>query len=212
MNITILTSSQNHPVYGYLQQWEKLHSAGNNVDLITDVDSVAEGDFLFLISCSEIIPETTRNKFKYCLVVHASDLPNGRGWSPHIWQIVEGKNDIIVSLLEAEDKVDTGQIWLQKTMHFAGHELYDEINEKLFQVTLDLMTEAINNYDDIIPEKQLGKDAVYYPKRTPEDSQIDISLPIEGQFDLLRVVDPDRFPAFFEYRGHRYTIKIEKDD
>jgi methionyl-tRNA formyltransferase len=32
------------------------------------------------------------------------------------------------------------------------------------------------------------------------------------QFDLLRVVDSERFPAFFEYRGRRYKLKIEKDD
>jgi methionyl-tRNA formyltransferase len=27
---------------------------------------------------------------------------------------------------------------------------------------------------------------------------------------LLRVADPQRFPAFFDLRGHRYLVRIEK--
>jgi spore coat polysaccharide biosynthesis predicted glycosyltransferase SpsG len=35
---------------------------------------------------------------------------------------------------------------------------------------------------------------------------------IAEQFDLLRVVDPEHYPAFFDYRGKRYIIKMEKAD
>ena len=31
-----------------------------------------------------------------------------------------------------------------------------------------------------------------------------------AQFDLLRVVDTERYPAFFDCRGRRYIVKIEK--
>ena len=33
---------------------------------------------------------------------------------------------------------------------------------------------------------------------------------IAEQFDLLRVVDPEHYPAFFDYRGKRYIPKVEK--
>ena len=50
-------------------------------------------------------------KFRNNLVVHASDLPNGKGWSPLTWQILDGKKKIHVSLIEADEKVDSGKIY-----------------------------------------------------------------------------------------------------
>ena len=32
------------------------------------------------------------------------------------------------------------------------------------------------------------------------------------QFNLLRVVDNERYPAFFELDGRRYTIQISGED
>jgi methionyl-tRNA formyltransferase len=46
--------------------------------------------------------------------------------------------------------------------------------------------------------------------RTPKDSCIDPHRTIAEQFDLIRVCDPIRFPAFFEYRGQKYALKLEK--
>ena len=42
------------------------------------------------------------------LVIHASDLPQGKGWSPMPWQIAEGRNDIVFTLFEAVAGVDAG--------------------------------------------------------------------------------------------------------
>jgi methionyl-tRNA formyltransferase len=52
-----------------------------------------------------------RAKYDSSLVLHASDLPAGRGWSPHIWAITNGAESVTLSLLEAEDQVDSGRIW-----------------------------------------------------------------------------------------------------
>ena len=68
------------------------------------------GDILFLISCNEPISKDVRALFRATLVIHASDLPLGRGWSPHIWQVLEKKRFIKVTLLEAADLVDSGSI------------------------------------------------------------------------------------------------------
>lgn len=47
---------------------------------------------------------------KLLLVVHKSDLPKGRGFAPVQWQILEGKADITVCLIEISDDVDAGNI------------------------------------------------------------------------------------------------------
>jgi methionyl-tRNA formyltransferase len=169
------------------------------------------GEFLFLVSCTDIINQKIRSRFNHCLVLHASDLPKGRGWSPHIWEVVNGNNVLTLSLLEAEDKVDSGRIWLKTQIHLDGTELFDEINQKLFTSELQLIQQAVYEHDSIIPYDQDSTVAPnYFPKRQPDDSRINPNDSIVNQFSLLRVCDSERFPAFFELNGQRYAIKLEK--
>ncbi|QPF93874.1 formyltransferase family protein [Bradyrhizobium commune] len=210
MKISILCSSTSHPIYPDLQHWVQVAGAAHDVELVHKKAELSGGDLLFLISCHEIISAQDRARYGKSLVIHASDLPQGRGWSPHVWQILEGKSDIVVSLLEAEDQVDTGAIWARRHMVLEGHELYDEINAKLFAIELDLMNEALASIGKEAPAPQDGRAPTYYPRRSPEDSRLDPARPLAQQFDLLRVADPERFPAFFDFRGHRYLVRIEK--
>jgi len=99
---------------------------------------------------------------------------------------------------------------LKENIELEGHELFDEINEKLFEAELALMTKAIQTAHLIIPQAQANKASTYYPKRTPEDSRLDIKKNLIDQFNLLRVADKNRFPAFFEHLGHKYIVRIEK--
>lgn len=186
---------------------------GHAVRLINRVHELTEdeGDILFLISCSEIIKKKVRRNFRKVLVIHASDLPRGRGWSPHIWEIINGASELTVTLLEAAEPVDTGAIWAKRCIKLNGTELYDEINEKLFREELTLMSYAMEHFETIRPQPQsLTDEANYYRQRTPADSELDPYKSIVEQFDLLRVCDPNRFPAFFRYRGATYRLKIEK--
>lgn len=213
MDISILCTDPAHPVVNSLRGWITAISAkGHSVSLFHDKADLKGGDILFLVSCSQMIRDTERNKFRATLVLHASDLPKGRGWSPYIWSILGGADQITVSLLEAKDPVDTGAIWLKEKFELEGHELLPEINEMLFKAELSLMTKAVEKFNEIVPVPQSGDAGIYLRKRTPEDSRLDPEKTIAEQFDLLRVVDAQRFPAFLDYRGKRYLVKIEKDE
>ncbi|MBK8754226.1 MAG: UDP-glucuronic acid dehydrogenase [Candidatus Competibacteraceae bacterium] len=212
MKISIICSSAEHPINSYLLSWIDKQKFGHEIKLVRKKDELLGGDILFLISCNEIIDVEVRKNYRSTLVIHASNLPEGRGWSPHIWQILEGKNDIVVTLLEAEDQVDSGAIWVQRHIQFEGHELYTEINAVLFGIELELIDFAIDNFSKIVPIAQDSRNSTYYRRRKPEDSRINPEKSILDQFNLLRVADFDRFPAFFNFKGKRYLIKIIKDD
>ncbi|MNN55926.1 bifunctional UDP-glucuronic acid decarboxylase/UDP-4-amino-4-deoxy-L-arabinose formyltransferase [compost metagenome] len=137
-------------------------------------------------------------------------MTEGRGWSPHIWAILSGADEITVCLLEASEPVDSGAIWLKTKFFLEGHELLPEINAKLFAAELFLMTQAVEQFDMIKPCEQESGRSSYLMRRSPKDSQLDPNKTIAEQFDILRIVDPQRYPAFFEYRGKRYVVKIEK--
>lgn len=211
MNISVLCTDRLHPIVPELLKWrEQISELGHHVTIAYDQNEITSGDFLFLVSCSQILSQETVKKFTHTLVLHASDLPKGRGWSPYVWSILSGEKNITVTLLEAAEKVDSGRIWLKSSLKLEGHELADEINKLLFETEIMLMTDAIVNKHKIEPYEQTGEAEKYWPKRTPEDSRIDPYQTIAEQFDLIRISDHQRYPCFFDYLGKRYLLKLEK--
>lgn len=213
MTIAVLCTDPRHPVMVPLQQWAgDMTARGHVVSLHQDKSELTSGDILFLVSCSQVIRQSDRDKFTATLVLHASDLPRGRGWSPYVWAVVNGASTITLSLFEAADSVDTGDIWFKTTFHLEGHELLPEINARLFEAEVRLMTQAVDEFGSVVPVPQTGDPGPSMPKRTAADSRLDPHRTIADQFDLLRVVDNDRYPAFFELRGRRYVLRIEHDE
>lgn len=211
--IAILCSSPEHPVMPYLQEFVKRSTA--EVEIVATMSELRGGKILFLVSCSEVITAETRAAFEHCLVIHASDLPDGRGWSPHIWQIIEGADTVTLSLLEAAEKVDTGRIWKKLNVPIDKLALCDEINHSLFKAEVELIEYAIAYADVIVPEEQCAQpasDLRYYRKREPVDSELDINQSIKSQFNKLRVADNRRFPSFFVIDGQKFYVKIEKSE
>ena len=214
MKITLLCSSEQHPIMPYLQRWKKhIEHSGHQVSMCSKKDQLCSGDILFLISCTERIGEHEYQKYKHTLVLHASDLPKGRGWSPHIWDILNGSENIILSLIEAAENIDTGDIWKKITIPVPKHFLWDEIKDALFKGELELMNWAIYNYASIIPAAQdINETGTYWPRRTTQDSRLATDKSLGEQFDLLRVCDPDRYPAHFEMYGRKYKLRLEHYD
>jgi methionyl-tRNA formyltransferase len=211
MKITILCSSSNHPVNSYLKKWIRNMDPKHDIDLVRTKHDLSKGDLLLLISSEEIINSEYRNRYIKSLVIHASDLPKGRGWSPHIWQTLEGETKITVSLLEADEVVDSGDIWKKLIVNVPKTALWDEINHIIFEAETALMDFAVQEFNTVTPQPQSDTALpTYYRRRTPEDSQLNPNVSIRDQFDLIRVCDPDRFPAYFDLHGEQYTIRLEK--
>ena len=108
--------------------------------------------------------------------------------------------------------MDTGDIWKKVTIKLNGLELFDEINNLLFEAELALIEWACENYKTCSPRKQKQCITNYRRRRVPDDSELDINESIASQFNLLRVCDPDRFPAYFYKGGQKFNVRIEKDE
>ena len=72
---------------------------------------------------------------------------------------------------------------------------------------VDMCLKFFLNYECFPRIKQTGKES-FYRRRKPEDSKLDVDKSIKEQFNLLRTVDNDRYPAYFEMFGRKYIIKI----
>lgn len=173
-------------------------------------DEIDDGDIAFYLGCTQIVTPDILAKHRFNLVVHESDLPQGRGLAPLTWQILEGKNTIKVCLIEAADKIDAGDIYLSEELHFNGDELNAELRNAQGEITIELCMSFLNASSVPNGRPQTGE-PTYYSARNPGMSEMDVDKTIREQFNLLRVVDNVRYPAFFEMNGIRYRLKIEKE-
>ena len=174
-----------------------------------DSNYLVKGDICFYLSYSKIVEKKILKKFKNNLVVHESNLPNGKGWSPLTWQILEGKKILPFTLIEVEEKVDSGVIYKQRWHRLNGYELLPQLHRIQSKITNELCIWFVNNYPHCLlkARKQSGR-STFYKKRYPYDSKLDVNLSIKDQFNLLRVADNKRYPAFFELDGNIYNLKI----
>jgi methionyl-tRNA formyltransferase len=211
--ITIIVSSSKHPINAWIDSWVSLNFKHYNIDFIRNSSEAKGGDLCFLISCNEIIQPSIVEKYKKVLLIHASDLPSGRGWSPHIWTILEGGEEISISLLEASEKIDRGDIWHKLHYEVPKYFLYNDIINIINSSHIELINFAIKNFNTIKPSPQdTSVKPTYYRKRSQKDSKISETKSISEQFDNIRICDYERFPAFFELYGKKFKIKIEHYD
>ncbi len=210
MKITLLVDNPRSWYASYAQTLQKsLSNYNHKVFLVHDVHDITEGDLAFFLSCETIIKKDIRDKNTLSLVVHSSSLPKGKGWSPLTWQILEGKNDVTNTLFEAVDRVDAGQIFMQNSIQFEGHELLPELHDKQGKCINELIEKFVEQYPNVVAKQQIGEES-FYRKRTSEDSELNVNKNIEEQFNLLRIVDNEKYPAFFCYKGQKYILKIYK--
>lgn len=188
---------------------ESVSKAGFTCSLIHNHAEVTKGDVLVMLSCEQKFEHLHLNKHN--LVVHESALPQGKGWSPMTWQIIEGKSTIAITLFEANLKIDDGPIYESIDMRFDGTELIEDWRDIQGKSTIQLVMNFLKKYPSVEAVPQKGESS-FYKKRKPEDSELDCNKTIAEQFDTFRVVDNERYPAYFNYKGQKYKLKIEKYD
>lgn len=179
--------------------------------LLHDSSAVPYGDVCFLLGCTKIVPESMLKRNQNNIVVHESNLPKGRGFSPVAWQVLTGANRIPVTLLEAITEPDAGPVWLCGEIVIDGTELMPEIRHKQGKKTLEMCLEYVRIREHLTPKPQTGSASVFR-RRTRKDDRLDPEKTIAEQFDHLRIVDNERYPAWFSMRGRNYRLTIAPMD
>lgn len=212
MKINIVIDNKNNWFYKRaLGLVKKIKNPGHKCKLYDSQKKVLKNsDVTFFLGHEGYITKENRSKSKYNIVVHASDLPKGKGMSPTTWQILEGKNKIPVTLFEVAGGIDAGDYYLKDSFKLNGTELINEWQEQLYLCIERMIIKFIKNINNLEPIKQKGG-STGYKRRSPKDSELDISKSLKSQINLLRVVDNENYPAFFVYKNKKYIVKIFKE-
>ncbi len=85
----------------------------------------------------------------------------------------------------------------------------DEWRVHQAQATLELRVAWLDRYQQVEANSRPQQgEASHDRRRRPSDSQLDSNQTLAEQFNLLRVVDNQRYPAFFQWCGRRYELLV----
>ena len=118
-------------------------------------------DINIIFSYFKILDKKYLCRSKNNLVVHASNLPKGRGMSPLTWQILKGKSSIIFSLIEANENMDEGRYYFKKKVKIPKYYLFDEIKSSYAPRIRSTINDGLENVlIDLSNLEEVGEDSV----------------------------------------------------
>ena len=213
MKINILIDNNHSFLLNYLDDIKKIIIKKNHIcRIFRSHENVTKGDVLFILGCDKILKRKTLNHHKLNLVIHPSRLPKGKGGAALIWEILKNKKKFFLSMFNASNKIDAGEIVMVRSFKLNGHELHDEIRKIQAAQTLLMIKDFLKkNFKKLKFKKQKGNES-YFRKRNRLNSKLDIKKSINDQFNLLRVCDNEKYPAFFIKNKIKYSLKIFKSN
>lgn len=212
-SITFLLDKQNNWIEQFVKNSIFFTEKQEEYDFKISHDpcTITNQDIVFILSYTKILNSNFLEANQLNLVLHESKLPEGKGFAPVQWQILDGCNRIPISLIIASSAFDSGDVVFRSEFILDGTELYDEIRRKQAIGTLDTIVKFLNIYPNFFKEKQSGGES-FYPKRYPNDSKLNINDTLKEQFNLLRVCNNEEWPAFFYYKETKYIVKIYPEE
>ncbi|MGB1041765.1 MAG: methionyl-tRNA formyltransferase [Tenacibaculum sp.] len=162
---------------------------------------------LQIVVAFRMLPKTVWAMPKYgTFNLHASLLPEYRGAAPINWAIINGETKTGVTTFFIDDKIDTGEIILQKEIAITETEVVGELHNKLMHLGAGLVSETVDliAQGDVKTTKQPELEEKSAPKLYPHNCKIDWSKPLNDIYNHIRGLNP--YPAAWT------TIKNGEDD
>lgn len=133
-------------------------------------------DLFVVAAFGQILPRKVLEMPKlYSINLHASFLPKYRGAAPVNWAIIKGETKTGLTIIRMNEKVDAGDILLQRKVEIEKEETAWALNKKLSELGALLLLDAIRliKEERIKFKKQNEKQATLAPKLKKEDGLID---------------------------------------
>ncbi len=165
-------------------------------------------DIAIVVAYGQIIPKKFLNLTKKGFInIHGSILPKWRGAAPIQRSIMSLDEEIGISIMKIEEKLDSGPVSKIYRIKLDRNENAQSVSEKLSLLAAD---KILDNIDDILDDKvqfieQDHKNATYAKKIKKTEGKInwgDEAENILGKINGLYQIPG----AFFNFNGERYKI------
>lgn len=147
------------------------------IDYITTTD-IHSSEFINFASDQDLIISVSASKiFKKALIeapkfgianIHSGPLPYYKGMMPVFWQMRDGKKEIGITIHKVNEKIDSGDIYLQKFFDIRPIKKLDEVIRYTKREGAKLVIDFLNNFQRYYnnPREMKGKGSYFsFPTR-----------------------------------------------
>jgi len=174
-----------------LRDSEKWSIINNEKDFNLRALKQLEPDKIFIPHWSYLIPREIYENYE-CILFHMTDLPYGRGGSPLQNLIVRGHDSTKISALRVEAGIDSGKIYLKRSLSLLG--TAREIFIRSSKVINTMICDIIDKTPE--PTDQKGT-VVQFKRRAPKDGNLEFIDDLKKVYDYIRMLDCETYPASF---------------
>lgn len=150
-------------------------------------------DLMVVVAYGLLLPQAVLDAPRLgCVNVHASLLPRWRGAAPVQRAILAGDAHSGVTIMRMEAGLDTGPMYLARSIPLAPRETGGSLHDKLAVLGASALMEALPGIADgsLVPEVQDGALATYAKKLSKEEALIDWGRPAVEIDRMIRAFDP----------------------
>lgn len=167
-------------------------------------------DLLILGGWQRLIPSDILNTLRFGGIgVHGSSefLPKGRGRSPINWSLIEGRSRFIIHLFKMKPGADDGDVVNYAIFDINQWDTCKTLYYKYAITVKKMLVDCIRNIGSgkIEIKPQQGTPS-YYPKRTPEDGNIDWTKTVFQIHDFIRALTHPYPGAFTFLNGEKIFL------
>ncbi|MDD9730143.1 methionyl-tRNA formyltransferase [Mameliella sp. AT18] len=157
-------------------------------------------DVAIVVAYGLILPQPVLDAPKHgCLNIHASLLPRWRGAAPIHRAIMAGDPETGVCIMQMEAGLDTGPVLLREATRIGATETTGELHDRLSRMGAQLITQALDRIDDLVPEPQPEEGVTYAAKIDKAEAAVDWIRPAEEISRQVRGLAP--FPGAWTTHG-----------
>lgn len=167
-------------------------------------------DLVFVVGCRIIITEDVYSAPPLGMyAVHDSLIPEYRGFAPLNWAILNGEEEMGVTLFAMADGMDAGDIVAQQPVPIAPHATAPQVYADVCQATTDLVLLV---YQQLRDGKTLTRTPQDYSigsftcSRTPNDGVVDWSWETARIYNLVRALAFPYVGAYTFYQNRKLII------
>lgn len=201
-DLTKIAEVNNIPFY-YVDQKQKL-------SMYEDIIKEIKPDIVLALGWYYIVPKVIREIPAYGVCgIHASLLPRYAGWAPLVWALINGERETGVSFFKFDDSVDGGDLICQKSFNIEDNDSISDVYYKATELSKTILIEVLPKLDTIELKKQDKSKLEIWPKRSPQDGEIDFTKSSTEIYNFIRAQSNPYPGAFFRTVDGRKII-IEK--
>lgn len=146
-----------------------------------------------VVAYGKILPKPVLEALpRGCINVHASLLPKYRGAAPVQWAVIDGERETGVSIMQLDEGLDTGPVYLERRVAIDPEETSGELLARLAPIGAEALLEVLAAIEAgtarAIPQDHAR--ATHARMLTKADGAIDFGQPAPAVAARIRGVDP----------------------